>query len=98
MAKQTMGTPLQALTHRTDTKLYRLQTPQAPLARTNKYNEYHMDEYPNGTNMVVAVLAHTGVRRQDVRREDSPHSFHNALSHHRPTLLTPPKATTWRMP
>ena len=25
MAKQTMGTPLQALTHRTDTKLYRLQ-------------------------------------------------------------------------
>jgi len=37
-----------------------LQTPQAPIARTNKYNEYNMDEYPNGTNAVVAVLAHTG--------------------------------------
>jgi hypothetical protein len=29
MAKQTMGTPGQALLHRTDTKMYRLQTPQA---------------------------------------------------------------------
>ena len=98
MAKQTMGTPLQALTHRTDTKLYRLQTPQAPIARTNKYNEYHMDEYPNGTNMVVAVLAHTGVRMQGVRREGhaltSPHS-----SHIEPLkIVHPQKATTWRMP
>ena len=39
---------------------FALQTPQAPIARTNKYNEYNMDEYPNGTNAVVAVLAHTG--------------------------------------
>ena len=39
MAKQTMGTPLQALQHRTDTKLYRLQNPQGPIARTTKYNE-----------------------------------------------------------
>ncbi|GAX83529.1 hypothetical protein CEUSTIGMA_g10954.t1 [Chlamydomonas eustigma] len=65
MAKQTMGTPLQALTHRTDTKLYRLQTPQAPIARTAKYSQYHMNEYPNGTNAVVAVLAHTGYDMED---------------------------------
>lgn len=62
MAKQTMGTPCQALTHRCDTKMYRLQNPQTPIARTKLYRKYHMDEYPNGTNAVVAVLAYTGVR------------------------------------
>mmetsp|Transcript_29470 Transcript_29470/g.65271 ORF Transcript_29470/g.65271 Transcript_29470/m.65271 type:complete len:527 (+) Transcript_29470:3-1583(+) len=65
MAKQTMGTPCQALTHRTDTKMYRLHTPQTPIARTTKYNQYHMDEYPNGTNAVVAVLAYTGYDMED---------------------------------
>eukprot|EP00798_Chlamydomonas_sp_ICE-L_P010691 gene10691-12383_t len=65
MAKQTMGTPLQALQHRTDTKLYRIQNPQTPIARTRKYNEYHMDECPNGTNAIVAVLAHTGFDMED---------------------------------
>lgn len=65
MAKQTMGTPLQALQHRTDTKLYRLQNPQGPIARTTKYNEYCMDEFPNGANVVVAVLAYTGYDMED---------------------------------
>ena len=51
---------LQALPHRTDGKLYKLQTPQTPLARTARYDQYCMDEFPNGTNMVVAVLAYTG--------------------------------------
>jgi DNA-directed RNA polymerase I subunit RPA2 len=61
MAKQTMGTPCQALTHRTDNKMYRIQTPQTPIARTKRYEQYCMDEFPNGTNAVVAVLAYTGV-------------------------------------
>lgn len=47
--------------HRTDNKLYRLQTPQTPLARTAKYDQFMMDEYPAGTNAVVAVLSYTGV-------------------------------------
>ncbi len=47
---------------RTDTKLYRLHTPQSPLARTSRYDTYHMDEFPAGTNAVVAVLAYTGAR------------------------------------
>ncbi len=50
MGKQTMGTPATALPHRTDNKLYRLQTPQTPLARTAKYDDYGMDEFPQGTN------------------------------------------------
>ncbi len=65
MAKQTMGTAAQALAHRSDNKLYRLQTPQTPLARTRRYAQYTMDEYPNGANAVVAVLAYTGYDMED---------------------------------
>ncbi|MEW5303502.1 MAG: hypothetical protein WDW36_006188 [Sanguina aurantia] len=65
MAKQTMGTPMQSITHRPDTKLYRIQNPQSPIARTSKYDEYCMDEFPNGTNAVVAVLAYTGFDMED---------------------------------
>ncbi|KAL4423560.1 hypothetical protein ABPG77_004600, partial [Micractinium sp. CCAP 211/92] len=65
MAKQTMGTPAQALTHRTDNKMYRIQTPQTPIARTKRYENYCMDEFPNGTNAIVAVLAYTGYDMED---------------------------------
>lgn len=50
----------QALQHRADGKLYRIQTPQTPIARTQRYNTYKMDEFPSGMNMIVAVLAYTG--------------------------------------
>ena len=53
MGKQTMGTPAHALPYRTDNKLYRLQTPQAPCVQTSWHGKYKMDEYPNGTNAVV---------------------------------------------
>lgn len=75
MGKQTMGTPAQALPHRTDTKLYRLQTPQTPIARTEKYDKFHMDEFPSGTNAVVAVLAYTGCAAP------SRSTFQSALTH-----------------
>lgn len=65
MGKQTMGTPAIALQHRTDTKLYRLLTPQTPIARTSKYDQFHMDEFPAGTNAIVAVLAYTGYDMED---------------------------------
>ena len=65
MAKQTMGTAAQTLQHRTDNKLYRLQTPQTPITRTSRYEEYAMDEFPNGTNAIVAVLAYTGYDMED---------------------------------
>lgn len=51
---------LQALQHRADGKLYRIQTPQTPIARTKRYDTYKMDEFPSGMNMMVAVLAYTG--------------------------------------
>ena len=65
MGKQTMGVPLHSFCYRPDTKLYRLQTPQRPIALTNAYDNYHIDEYPLGTNAVVAVLANTGYDMED---------------------------------
>ncbi|KAJ3330285.1 hypothetical protein HDU76_006036 [Blyttiomyces sp. JEL0837] len=65
MGKQAMGTPAQNFPHRTDNKLYRLQTGQTPVVRPSVYNEYGMDGYPNGMNAVVAVLAYTGYDMED---------------------------------
>ena len=53
MGKQTMGTPTHSLAYRPDNKLYKLQTPQAPVVQTSWHSKYKMDEYPNGANAIV---------------------------------------------
>ena len=79
MAEQTMGTPCHDLQFRPDNKLYRfgfsrssgrmllsrLHAPQRPICRTQQYEAYHLDEYPSGTNAVVAVISHTGYDMED---------------------------------
>jgi DNA-directed RNA polymerase I subunit RPA2 len=65
MGKQTMGTPGTALKYRTDNKTYRLQTGQTPIVRPPLYNEYGLDNFPNGTNAIVAVLSYTGYDMDD---------------------------------
>ncbi|KAF7294234.1 DNA-directed RNA polymerase subunit beta [Mycena chlorophos] len=65
MGKQTMGTPSTALQHRTDNKLYRLQTGQTPVVRPALHNTYAMDAFPNGTNAIVAVISYTGYDMED---------------------------------
>jgi DNA-directed RNA polymerase I subunit RPA2 len=65
MGKQTMGTPGTALVHRSDNKIYQLQTGQSPIVRAALYDEYGMDEFPNGTNAVVAVISYTGYDMDD---------------------------------
>lgn len=65
MAKQTMGTASTALNHRTDNKLYRIQTPQTPIVRPRVHNKYSFDDYPNGTNAIVAVISYTGYDMED---------------------------------
>mmetsp|Transcript_2255 Transcript_2255/g.4156 ORF Transcript_2255/g.4156 Transcript_2255/m.4156 type:complete len:834 (-) Transcript_2255:1898-4399(-) len=65
MGKQTMGTPAHSLPYRVDNKLYRLQNPQAPVVQTDIHGRYKMDEYPNGTNAIVAVLSYTGFDMED---------------------------------
>lgn len=60
-----MGTPSTALKHRTDNKLYRLQTGQSPVVRPQLHNTYAMDAFPNGTNAIVAVISYTGYDMED---------------------------------
>ncbi|KAK4488645.1 hypothetical protein RD792_004414 [Penstemon davidsonii] len=65
MGKQTMGFASQAINTRADQKLYHLQTPQTPIVRTKTYEKYHIDDYPLGTNAIVAVLAYSGYDMED---------------------------------
>ena len=65
MSKQSMGTPSTAFRYRTDNKIYRLQTGQTPVVRPPLYNEYGLDNYPNGMNAVVAVISYTGYDMDD---------------------------------
>jgi len=67
MAKQTMGTAVFNYSRRADSKLYRLVTPQKPLVRAESAvnGDFGLEEYPYGTNAVVAVLAYTGYDMED---------------------------------
>uniref|UniRef100_A0A7N8YA85 DNA-directed RNA polymerase subunit beta n=1 Tax=Mastacembelus armatus TaxID=205130 RepID=A0A7N8YA85_9TELE len=65
MGKQTMGFPLHSFMDRTDNKLYRLQTPQSALVRPYMYDYYNLDNYPSGTNAIVAVISYTGYDMED---------------------------------
>ncbi|XP_038045257.1 DNA-directed RNA polymerase I subunit RPA2-like [Patiria miniata] len=65
MGKQTMGVPCHTLQYRNDHKMYRLQTPQSPVVRPHAYDHYNFDDYPLGTNAVVAVISYTGYDMED---------------------------------
>ncbi|MCJ1484684.1 DNA-directed RNA polymerase I subunit RPA2 [Schaereria dolodes] len=65
MGKQAMGTPGTSIRYRTDNRSYRLQTGQTPIVRPPLYNAYGLDNYPNGTNAVVAVISYTGYDMDD---------------------------------
>ncbi|KAI9725380.1 MAG: hypothetical protein M1828_003230 [Chrysothrix sp. TS-e1954] len=65
MGKQTMGTYGTAIGYRADNKAYRLQTGQTPVVRPPLHNAYGLDNFPSGTNAVVAVLAYTGYDMDD---------------------------------
>lgn len=45
--------------------MYMLQTPQSPLSRSATYESYKADEYPCGTNAIVAVISYTGYDMED---------------------------------
>lgn len=65
MAKQTMGMPCFNFPYRVDNKTYRILFPQNPIVRTSFLQEYGFDNYPSGTNAVVAVLSYTGYDMED---------------------------------
>ncbi|XP_071812043.1 DNA-directed RNA polymerase I subunit RPA2-like isoform X2 [Apostichopus japonicus] len=65
MGKQTMGFPCHVLPYRIDNKMYRLQTAQTPVVRPKAYDIIDMDNYPLGTNAIVAVISYTGYDMED---------------------------------
>jgi DNA-directed RNA polymerase I subunit RPA2 len=65
MGKQTMGTPTTVGKYRADNKTYHLQTGQTPVVRAPLHNVYGFDNFPNGTNAVVAVISYTGYDMDD---------------------------------
>lgn len=60
-----MGTPLHTWQHQSQTKLYRLQTPTTPLFRPVHHDNIGLDEFPYGTNSIVAVISYTGYDMED---------------------------------
>ncbi|KAM3959804.1 RNA polymerase I subunit Rpl135 [Aphomia sociella] len=65
MGKQTMGTPIHTWATSGATKLYRLQTPASPLFRPAHYDHVGLDDYPAGTNAIVAVISYSGYDMED---------------------------------
>nr|AGQ04601.1 RNA polymerase I second largest subunit [Starmerella bacillaris] len=65
MGKQTMGTPNTNTVHRSDNKMYQIQTGQTPIVKAKLYDDYGLDEFPNGMNAVVAVISYTGYDMDD---------------------------------
>ncbi|XP_054157699.1 DNA-directed RNA polymerase I subunit RPA2-like [Oppia nitens] len=65
MGKQTMGTPSHTLKYRSDNKMYTILSPQSCLVRPTAHDYYEMDNYPLGTNAVVAVISYTGYDMED---------------------------------
>lgn len=39
--------------------------PQAAIVQTRRHGEYQLDDYPQGTNAVVAVISYTGFDMED---------------------------------
>lgn len=59
MGKQTMGTPYHTYHRFSENKLYRLYFPGTPFFRPVHYDYLKLDDYPSGTNAVVAVISYT---------------------------------------
>ncbi|KAI4838466.1 DNA-directed RNA polymerase I subunit RPA2 [Plasmodium brasilianum] len=65
MLKQTMGIQSLNMLYTVTNKIYRMITPQLPLVVTRDYELYGVDNYPSGTNAVVAILSYTGYDMED---------------------------------
>ncbi|CAG2119497.1 unnamed protein product [Medioppia subpectinata] len=60
-----MGIPSHTLKYRSDNKMYTILTPQSTLVRPVAHDYYEIDNYPLGTNAVVAVISYTGYDMED---------------------------------
>ena len=80
MLKQTMAIPYLNHVHRTDNKVYRVTYPQAPVVRTSQFSQTNFDTKPNGTNAIVAVIAHSGYDMEDALIINK-HSYERGFKH-----------------
>ena len=80
MLKQTMAIPYLNHVHRTDNKVYRITYPQAPVVRTSQFSSTNFDTKPNGTNAIVAVIAHSGYDMEDALIINK-HSYERGFKH-----------------
>ncbi|OAF69426.1 RNA polymerase I subunit 2, partial [Intoshia linei] len=65
MGKQTMGQFALSIPYRSDFKSYRLISPQSPMTKPIIHDEYELNNYPMGTNAVIAVISYTGYDMED---------------------------------
>ncbi len=67
MAKQTMGVGFFNKRFRADTKSYQLSYPQKAIVgfKAGEESKVGFDQYPSGTNAIVAVVSYTGYDIQD---------------------------------
>eukprot|EP00092_Neocalanus_flemingeri_P024162 GFUD01026209.1.p1 GENE.GFUD01026209.1~~GFUD01026209.1.p1 ORF type:complete len:1157 (+),score=299.03 GFUD01026209.1:56-3526(+) len=65
MGKQTMASPIHTWHLNSETKIYRLQTPASPFFRPAHYDYIGLDDYPMGTNAIVAVISYSGYDMED---------------------------------
>lgn len=63
--KQALGVYSTSFPHRIDTASYVLHYPQKPLVATRYHAPLHMDELPNGENVIVAIACYSGYNQED---------------------------------
>jgi DNA-directed RNA polymerase II subunit RPB2 len=64
-AKQAMGVYVTNYAHRMDKTAYVLNYPMRPLVDTRLMNILKLNEVPSGTNVIVAIMTHTGYNQED---------------------------------
>jgi DNA-directed RNA polymerase II subunit RPB2 len=65
MGKQSMGVYVTNFEERMDKTAYVLSYPMAPLVDTRLMHMIKLVNIPNGTNVVVAIMSHTGYNQED---------------------------------
>jgi DNA-directed RNA polymerase II subunit RPB2 len=65
MGKQSMGMYVTNYDTRMDKTAYVLSTPTRPLVDTRIMNMLQLNNIPSGTNVIVAIMTHTGYNQED---------------------------------
>jgi DNA-directed RNA polymerase II subunit RPB2 len=64
-SKQAMGVYVTNYENRMDKTAYILNYPTRPLIDTRIMNMIHLNKIPSGTNVIVAIMTHTGYNQED---------------------------------